>query len=55
MLKINKIQDKEEIMVLSQYNCKIRGRDEIYMGKNDDCMDDCERKDKPLWFQSQAC
>lgn len=55
MLKIKKIQDKEEIMVLCQYKCKIRGRGAEYLGKNDNCEDDCEAEDKPLWFQSFAC
>jgi hypothetical protein len=57
MLKIKKIQDKEEIMVLSQKqkpnNCQIRGRGKEYLG--DDCMDDCTKGDMPPWFMSQAC
>lgn len=59
MLKIKKIQDKEEIKVLSQKydpnvgNCEIRGYSTEYQGH--DCMKDCIRAGKPKWFQSQAC
>ncbi|WP_161627558.1 hypothetical protein [Metaclostridioides mangenotii] len=52
MLKINKIEDKQEVIVLSQKNCDVVGYTERYQGPNDDCRDDCYKIGKPKHYGS---
>lgn len=54
MLKIEKIQDKQEVEVLSQYNCQVNGYTELYQGSSDDCMHDCSQNGKPFYYGSPA-
>lgn len=62
MLKIEKIKDKEEIMVGAQKscpecgtyaNCRVTGKPTRYQGHC--CTCDCTKDGKPYWYQSQSC
>lgn len=55
MIKIKKIEDKEEIEVLSQYHCRVQGKPAIYQGDNDDCLNDCKLVMKPKYYVSSKC
>lgn len=50
MLKIQKILEKETIMVSHQTHCIKRGKTPQYMD-DVDCKDDCKRMDKPTWWE----
>lgn len=52
MLEVKKIQDKEEIEVLSQYNCQVEGQSTLLEGLFDNCLNDCTAFDKPRYYGS---
>ncbi|CEN23296.1 Uncharacterised protein [[Clostridium] sordellii] len=52
MIEIKKIKDKEEIEVLSQRNCTVAGKPNIYLGPNSDCLSNCTVYGKPKYYMS---
>lgn len=52
MIQVKKIKDKEEVEVLSQYNCQVEGLSTIYEGIFDNCLDDCDAYGKPAYYGS---
>lgn len=52
MLKIKKIEDKELVEVLSQYNCQVVGKPTLLDGWFDNCLNDCNAYGKPAYYGS---
>lgn len=49
-LEIKKIQDKKEIEVVVQENCRVEGKPQLYV-PGQDCNDDCNAYGKPEYYK----
>ena len=52
MLKFKKIEDKDLVMVQGQKNCSKAGHTIKYKGQGN-CLNDCQRADKPRYYASK--
>ncbi len=50
-LEIKKIQDKKEIEVVVQENCRVVGKPELYV-PGQDCLHDCNAFGKPDYYKN---
>lgn len=50
-LEIKKIQDKKEIEIVVQENCRVSGKPTIYI-KGQDCRSDCSKYGKPTYYEN---
>jgi hypothetical protein len=52
MIEIKKIEDKEIIEVLAQYNCQVLHKDKVYGDPNSDCFNDCKHPPYASYYKS---